>query len=60
MLVPPGDADALAAALNRVLQDDADRARLIDSGRAGARRFSASVVGHAHEQLYQRLLADPT
>lgn len=59
LLVPPGDADALSAALDRVLQDDADRARLIDGGRAGARRFSASIIGRAHEQLYQRLLADP-
>lgn len=58
LLVPPGDADALSAALARMLQDDAERARLIANGRAGARRFSAAIVGRAHERLYQRLLAD--
>lgn len=58
LLVPPGDPDALAVALERALRDDGERARLIAAGSAGARRFSAALVGRAHEQLYQQLLAD--
>jgi glycosyltransferase involved in cell wall biosynthesis len=54
LLVPPGDADALAAALGRVLDDDERLARLADGARrarsalptwpAAARRFAAEVL----------------
>ncbi len=40
--VPPGDADALAEALVRVLDDDALRRRLGEAGRRRARQFDQS------------------
>ncbi|MBF8283442.1 MAG: Glycosyl transferase, group 1 [Anaerolineales bacterium] len=40
LLVPPTDVDALAAALDRALTDEALRADLIARGRARARQFS--------------------
>jgi glycosyltransferase involved in cell wall biosynthesis len=40
LLVPPTDVDALAAALDRALTDEALRADLIAKGRARARQFS--------------------
>jgi 2-deoxystreptamine N-acetyl-D-glucosaminyltransferase/2-deoxystreptamine glucosyltransferase len=40
LLVPPGDADALAAALDRLVADPALRARLAAGARAHARRYA--------------------
>ena len=47
VLVPPRDVDALAGALGELLDDEQQRARLADAGRAWAGRFtwSASVDG---------------
>lgn len=56
LLAPPGDAPALAAAIDRVLADSQLRSRLAAGGRASARRFTAAVVAPAHLALYQRLL----
>ncbi|MBI1945844.1 MAG: glycosyltransferase [Deltaproteobacteria bacterium] len=42
LLVPVDDVDALAAAMERVLQDHALRARLIEGGRRAAARFDLS------------------
>lgn len=39
LLVAPGDDDALRAALERLVREDALRGRLADAGRAAARRF---------------------
>jgi glycosyltransferase involved in cell wall biosynthesis len=56
LLVPPGDAAALAAALDRVVSDRALRQRL---GTAGPQRiaegFLAGQMVDAHEQLYRSL-----
>jgi glycosyltransferase involved in cell wall biosynthesis len=58
LLVPAGDAEALAAALGRLLDDEELRARL---GRAGRRRlvehYSGARVAEALEAQYQRLIA---
>jgi glycosyltransferase involved in cell wall biosynthesis len=54
LLVPPGDPDALAAALSRAITDPALRERL---GEAAQRRYRAafSVEGmvHAYEAIYR-------
>lgn len=58
LVVPPGDAAALAAAIGRLAEDGTLRARL---AAAGARRvresFDARGTARAHERLYERLLA---
>lgn len=58
LLVPPGDAAALGAALARVAGDPALRARLGASARAFVRpRFGADEYANAVADLYDRLLA---
>jgi glycosyltransferase involved in cell wall biosynthesis len=58
LLVPAGDADALADALTRLLDDEALRTRL---GTAGRRRlvehYSGARVAEALEARYARLVA---
>lgn len=57
-LVPPEDADALAAAVLRVLNDPDLADELADRGRRLARRrFSARRMGDETFALYRRLLA---
>jgi glycosyltransferase involved in cell wall biosynthesis len=56
VLVPPGDAGALAAALVRLFGDRDLRARMGDAGRARAgREFSAPVMARRFEALYAEL-----
>lgn len=55
LLVPPGDADALGAALVRVLDDDSLRARLVESGTARAQAFSMDSLADLYLDLYQRV-----
>lgn len=56
--VPPGDADALAAALNRLLGDSALRARLGDAGRRRAEQaFSAVRMIDQTLAIYERALS---
>jgi glycosyltransferase involved in cell wall biosynthesis len=58
MLVPAGDPDALAAALERLLGDPELRRRLGAAGRERAReRFDLSALRRAHLELYARELA---
>ncbi len=47
LLVPPGDVAALARALERVLEDDALRLRLAESGRARVEAFAVERVAGA-------------
>jgi len=57
LLVPPGDADALATALERVLRlPDAGRA-LAQAARRGLAPFEIERVAGQHAALYERLLA---
>jgi glycosyltransferase involved in cell wall biosynthesis len=59
VLVPPDDADALADALRRVLDDDALRHRLGDGARRrAAKRFDLGPFRVAHLALYRRALQD--
>jgi glycosyltransferase involved in cell wall biosynthesis len=59
LLVPPGDVDALAAALTRLVGDAALRARL---GAAGPGRiaecYSAEAMCESYARLYRELLAE--
>jgi glycosyltransferase involved in cell wall biosynthesis len=57
LLVPPGDPDALAAALRRLVADPELRRRLGEAARARVEeRFSLAATRSAHLALYERLL----
>jgi glycosyltransferase involved in cell wall biosynthesis len=55
LLVPPGDVDALAAALSTVVNDDALRATLIGAGRARVTRYRWELTGEGLAHLYAEL-----
>jgi glycosyltransferase involved in cell wall biosynthesis len=56
LLVPPGDRDALAGALVRVLEDGALRRRLAGAGRERvAGRFAFDRMVREYEQIYDEL-----
>lgn len=58
LLVPPGDADALAATVLRLLDDAALRRRLGEAGREMvASEYSRDAMLSATEELYARALA---
>jgi len=56
LLVPPGNAEALAARLIALSGAPAERARLADWARARARAFDIAAVGPAYLALYERVL----
>jgi glycosyltransferase involved in cell wall biosynthesis len=58
LLVPVGDPEALAAALDRALVDTATRARLVRDGRAQVERYSWVAAGGAMAALYRRVAAE--
>lgn len=62
LVVPPGDPDALARAMNTLASDDALCARLGQAARARWQQcFTPGVVGAAYRDLYDELLmAQPT
>lgn len=57
VLTPPGDVDALGAALVRVLSDDVQRADLVAAGERRAQRFSMTHLAEEYLDRYHRLLA---
>jgi glycogen(starch) synthase len=56
--VPPGDADALATAIRRLLQDEGLRSRLGAAGPAKAAQFTLQHVIPRLDEVYLRVLAD--
>ncbi|HLT21105.1 MAG TPA: glycosyltransferase [Thermomicrobiales bacterium] len=57
VLVPPGDPEAMAAGINRILLDRDFHASLQVGARQAAIRFSWHTVGAAMMQVYERLAA---
>jgi phosphatidylinositol alpha-mannosyltransferase len=55
LLVPPGDAHALAAALERALSDDALAERLISAGSTRADDFSMVTLAQRYAEIYRRV-----
>jgi phosphatidyl-myo-inositol alpha-mannosyltransferase len=55
LLVPPGDAAALAAALRLVLTDTALAAGLVASGEARAAEFSMTRLAETYLGLFERV-----
>jgi glycosyltransferase involved in cell wall biosynthesis/GT2 family glycosyltransferase len=58
MLVPQGDAEALAEALRRLAADTGLHTRLRRLGRARAQHFSWAAVAARQVALYRRMVAD--
>ena len=56
LLVPPGDAAALADAMLRLATDAALRDRLGTAGRARAARFSWTTITSSYTDVYRRVL----
>ena len=56
LLVPPGDAGALADAIERLAGDARLRERIGRSGRALAAEFSWEEIAARHERLYARMI----
>jgi glycosyltransferase involved in cell wall biosynthesis len=58
LLIDPDDADALAAALERLLGDETERRRLGEAARELARtRFVADGMARAYAELYRELVS---
>ncbi len=56
LLVPPGDVDALAAALDRVVADDVLRARLAAGARARSAEYAWPALSARVAAVYDRVL----
>ena len=59
VLVPPGDADALAGALRGLLDDAARREILSGAGFARANEFSMTHLAEQFVKVYERALSSP-
>jgi glycosyltransferase involved in cell wall biosynthesis len=58
-LVPPGDADAMAAAALGLLADPAERLRLGQLGRARAEQLDLTASARRHAEIYRNVSAQP-
>jgi glycosyltransferase involved in cell wall biosynthesis len=56
--VPPGDPDALAAALDELVADPARAAAMGTAGREAARRYQAGAVAPRVLDVFERVIAD--
>jgi phosphatidyl-myo-inositol alpha-mannosyltransferase len=59
LLVPPGDAEALAAALRRVLTEPSLAAALVTAGGRRADEFAMSSLARAYVELYEEVVERP-
>ena len=59
MLVPPGDVDALADALRRVLEDRGLGERLAVAGEARAGDFAMDRLAERYVHIYSEITRDP-
>lgn len=60
VLVPFGSADAIAKAVEELINDKDKRTRLGENARSEARkRFSSDAIIHRYEELYRRLISAP-
>ncbi|MDX1395608.1 MAG: glycosyltransferase family 4 protein [Gemmatimonadota bacterium] len=57
LLAPPGDAEALASRIGRILDDTALRGRLAEAGLARAERFTIGRFADAMLAAYERTIA---
>ena len=55
-LVPPGDSEALAAAIRRVLEDSSFASRLVEAGTRRALEFSMDALAEHYLGCYERVL----
>ncbi|MFD3355273.1 glycosyltransferase family 4 protein [Streptomyces fradiae] len=55
LLVPVGDADAVAAALLRLIEDEGLRRRMGEAARRNARRFDPPVIAKRYADLFTEL-----
>jgi phosphatidylinositol alpha-mannosyltransferase len=56
LLPPPGDVDALAAALSRALGDQTLRSQLIEGGERRANEFAMERLAERYLAIYERLI----
>jgi phosphatidylinositol alpha-mannosyltransferase len=56
LLVPPGNAVELGAALRAVLEDGQLRDRLVQGGKQRAETFSMTSLAHRYIDIYRELL----
>jgi len=60
LLVPSGDSESIARALNELIADGDRRKRLGENARVEAnKRFSSDAIIHRYEELYRRLIDEP-
>lgn len=58
LLVPPRDANALAAAMLRVGRDEALRTRLAEAGARRAQAFDANSIAKSYADVFKRVAAE--
>jgi phosphatidylinositol alpha-mannosyltransferase len=57
LIVPPGDADALRAAIRRLLDDPGRRTRLVEAGRRRADELSMARLAERFVPIYEEAIA---
>nr|BFE72018.1 hypothetical protein GCM10020092_053190 [Actinoplanes digitatis] len=57
LLTPVGDEAAMAAALLRLINDDAEREAMADAALKNSERYDPALIAERYEQLFERLAA---